>query len=298
MIDTSSLSGYAEAFADALNNGGSYTDAYAAAEAAYGDGNYSYFNDFGGVSTGYTGASGNASSGGPYASLFPGESTATTGNDKADSIANTMKDSLLPSMSYQDMLNHPAVVKDYNGNPVAIDFSKENWQPAWDWAFGPGNQIITDSTNLANVGKDIRNFTASNSNPMIWSQQAQHGLLTNLQGQSVPVSPKVQQMARTALQRVDADKGVTQAAVAAKALQNTRDFYKSLGQTMPEEYNRLAPGGYTLTPWLDSTPTVSGTVSSIDQQLLDAGLSYINLAQLTPAERFELYQGYVRGGVL
>jgi len=294
--DAVGLSGYAAAFADAMANGGSYADAYNAASAATGQSGYDYFNDSGGVSHA------NVDYGSPYASqyssLMPAslQSGQTSQQTKNDKVSSALLPSLKPTS--KDLLQFgDAYYYDAQGNPTAVNFGASNWQPAWSALWGAGNQIVTDSTNLSNIGKDIRTAGYTNSNPMIWSQQAAHNAtLTNPQGQSLPVSPTVQQLAQAALQRVDADKGRTQAAVNAKAYENTKNWYEANMLEMPKEYDNLLPGNYSITPWVGSAPTHTGQVSSIDQNLMNAGLSTEFMAQMTPAERFELYQQF-RGGV-
>lgn len=304
--DAVGLSGYAAAFADAMAHGASYDQAYNAASAATGQSGYSSFNDSGGAS--YHSVNYND----PYVSAAQSllsSTVPTTANYNTNTNQQTTKNtsdkvysSLLPDVktTAKDLLGQygNAIVWDYNGNPVAIDFSQPNWQPAWTALWGAGNQIVTDSTNLSDIGKDIRSAGYSNANPIIWTQQAaRSGSLTNPQGQTVPVTSTVQQLAQAALERVDADNGQTQAAVNAKAYENTKNYYNQIGKPMPEQYNNLLPGNYSIAPWANSTPAQTGVVSSIDQNLMNAGLSTEIMAQMTPAERFELFQQYQGGGI-
>jgi len=294
-IDTSGLSGYAEAFADALNNGASYADAYAAATAATGGGDYSYFNDSGGISTGHANG-GVSGTGGVYTSSLTPSTAGGSASKSTNSVAQSMINSLIPTK--EDLLNHEAVVRDYLGNPVAIDFSKPDWQNAWSAMWGAGNQIVTDSTNRNEIGKSIGEvFRYDNANPLNYTGQAARGQLVNYQGQQQPVSSKTQQYAQNILNYIDRYGAPIQAAVAAQALQNNKDYYKSLGQPMPEEYNRLAPGGYTLTP-------LSGGITPAQVISAYYGLSNLSpeeMAQInamTPQERseFQTWMNYYQGG--
>ncbi|MEN6350740.1 MAG: hypothetical protein ABFD08_15270 [Syntrophomonas sp.] len=291
MIDTSSLSGYAAAYANALNNGASDSQAHNAATVATGGNSYSYFTP-----SGYS--TSNVDYNSPYASQY--SSLIPSVQQPTKSNADKVSSSLIPDIktTSKDLLGYSqygnAYYYDSQGNPTAVNFSDPNWQTAWTDLFGPGNQVVTDSTNPSLIGKTVEKAfgRTANDNPVIWSQQASTGSLYNNQGNVIGVSPTVQQLAQSALDKVNADKGVTQQNVIDSFNRANNAYWKGLDLPVPDYYNY----DYTWSPLTGlSYQDYLNNELNIDSQLAAHGLTSDRASQLSSAEKAEALAQY-RGG--